>query len=45
MDSCEMSRVITALRAAGWDDKAIVNFILFVATGEERYKPKGEKTT
>lgn len=37
----ETSRVILALRAAGWDEKDISDFILWVETGEEQYKPKG----
>ena len=32
------SRMILALRAAGWNDKAIGDFLLWVGTGEERYK-------
>ena len=36
----EASRIILGLRAAGWDEKAINDFILWVETGEEQYKPK-----
>ncbi len=35
----EISRIIIGLRAAGWDEKAIVDFLLWVGTGEEKYKP------
>ena len=35
----EPSRIILGLRAAGWDDRAINDFILWVETGDERYKP------
>lgn len=35
----EVSRIILALRAAGWDDKTITNFIMWVGTGEEKYEP------
>lgn len=40
MTMSEASRLILGLRAAGWDDKAIGDFILWIATGEEQYKPK-----
>lgn len=33
------SRIILGLRAAGWDVKSINDFILRVATGDERYRP------
>lgn len=36
----EASRLILGLRAAGWDEKKINDFILWVETGEEKYKPK-----
>lgn len=36
----ETSRLILGLRAAGWDEKAITDFILWVGTGNEKYKPK-----
>ena len=40
----EAARVILGLRAAGWEEKDINDFILFVETGEEKYKPgKKEK--
>ena len=35
----ETSRIILGLRSAGWDDKKITDFILWVATGDEQYKP------
>jgi hypothetical protein len=38
----EVSRIILALRAAGWNEKDINDFILYVETGEEQYKPKGK---
>lgn len=40
MNMAVSSRVILGLRAAGWDEKAINDFILRVETGEEQYKPK-----
>ncbi len=39
----EVSRIILGLRAAGWEDKAITVFLIWVGTGEEKYKPKTEK--
>ena len=42
MNMSESSRIILGLRAAGWDEKAINDFILWVETGEEQYKPKQE---
>ena len=35
----EVSRLILGLRAAGWSEEKINNFILFIASGEEGYKP------
>lgn len=39
MNMQEASRVILGLRAAGWDEKDINDFILYIETGEEKYKP------
>lgn len=39
MTMAEASRVILGLRAAGWNDKAITDFILWIETGDEKYKP------
>ena len=36
----EASRVILGLRAAGWDEKSINDFILWIETGNNEYKPK-----
>ena len=40
MNMSETARMILGLRAAGWDEKAINDFILYIETGEEHYKPK-----
>ena len=43
MDEMNMQgtyRIIIGLRAAGWDEKQINDFLLFIETGEEQYKPK-----
>lgn len=39
----EASRIILGLRATGWDEKDINDFILYVETGDEQYKPKETK--
>ncbi len=36
----EASRLILGLRSAGWDEKRINDFILWIETGEEKYKPQ-----
>lgn len=43
MTMAEPSRVILGLRAAGWSEKAINDFILWIETGDERYKPAEQK--
>lgn len=40
MSMSEAARVILGLRAAGWDEKAINDFVLYVETGEKQYEPK-----
>ena len=40
MNMQETYRIIIGLRAAGWDEKQINDFLLFIETGEEQYKPK-----
>lgn len=40
MNMSEASRLILGLRAAGWEDKEITDFILYIETGEDQYKPK-----
>lgn len=39
MNMTEIARMITGLRAAGWSEKAINDFLLWIETGEEHYKP------
>lgn len=43
MNMQETSRIILGLRAAGWTDTEINDFILWVETGDEKYKPKEKK--
>lgn len=33
------SRIILGLRAAGWANDEILDFILWIAAGEEQYRP------
>ncbi len=40
----ETSRLILGLRNAGWDEKAINDFILWIGTGEEKYKPHPQES-
>lgn len=40
MNMQEASRIILGLRAAGWSEKDINDFILYIETGDEQYKPK-----
>lgn len=40
MNMSEVTRLILDLRAAGWDDTKIINHILYIETGEEKYKAK-----
>lgn len=39
----EASRIILGLRAAGWNEKDINDFILWVETGDPQYKPDREE--
>ena len=42
MNMSESARIILGLRSKGWTDKEITDFILWVETGDEVYKPKTE---
>lgn len=37
-----VARLILGLRAAGWSEKEINDFLLFIESGEEKYKPKND---
>lgn len=39
----ESSRLILGLRSKGWSDTEIADFILWVGSGEEQYRPKEDK--
>ena len=34
-----VTRIIRGLRAAGWNNTEIYNYLLYTTTGEERYRP------
>lgn len=40
----ETTRLILGLRAAGWSEQKINDFILFIESGDEQYKPTDEQT-
>lgn len=44
MNMQECSRLILGLRAAGWTDTQINDFILWIETGDPAYKPAGTPT-
>ena len=39
----EVARLLLGLRADGWSEKTINDFLLWIETGEEKYKPKTEE--
>lgn len=39
-DAEEMTRLLLGLRAAGWDEKEINDFLLYIQTGEKQYEPR-----
>ena len=40
MNMSESARIIVGLRAKGWTDTEIADFILWIETGEEQYRPE-----
>lgn len=40
MNMQENARLILGLHAAGWTDTEIADFLLYIESGDERYKPK-----
>lgn len=42
MNMQEMTRFVLGLRNAGWSEKKINDFIVFIESGEEEYKPGKE---
>lgn len=41
----EVARLLLGLRAAGWSEKEINDFILYIETGEKQYEPKPKGKT
>ena len=39
----EVARLLLGLRADGWSEKKINDFLLWIETGEEKYKLKTEE--
>jgi hypothetical protein len=39
----ESARLILGLRAKGWNDTEIADFILWIETGDDQYRPKPKK--
>ena len=39
MQMTEVARLIEGLRSAGWDEKKINDFLLYIETGKEEYRP------
>lgn len=43
MNMQEVTRLLLGLRSDGWSEKKINDFLLFIETGEDQYKPKGRE--
>lgn len=43
MNLSASARLIAGLRTKGWNDTEIIDFLLWLGTGEEQYRPKGDK--
>ena len=43
MNMQENARLILGLRAAGWDEKRINDFLLYIESGDEQYTPKKDR--
>ena len=39
MQMSEMARLIEGLRSAGWSEKKINDFLIYIETGKEEYRP------
>ena len=44
MNMTEVARLLLGLRAAGWSEKEINDFVLYIESGEEHYKPNPRDT-
>lgn len=45
MNMQENARLILGLRSAGWTDTEIADFLLWIESGDEQYKPKAKRGT
>ena len=43
MTMTEIARLIEGLRSAGWEEKKINDFLLYIESGSEEFKPKEDK--
>ena len=43
MNMQEVARLLLGLRSDGWSEKKINDFLLFIETGEDQYRPKGQE--
>nr|DAZ82254.1 MAG TPA: hypothetical protein [Caudoviricetes sp.] len=43
MNMQENARLVLGLRSAGWSEKKINDFLLYIETGDEKYKPAPDK--
>jgi len=43
MTMTEIARLIEGLRSAGWEEKKINDFLLYIESGAEEYKPTEDK--
>lgn len=44
MNMTEVARLLLGLRAAGWSEKEINDFLLYIETGDKQYEPKPKET-
>ena len=45
MTMTEITRLLKGLRAAGWTEKEINDFLIYIESGEEAYEPKPREGT
>ena len=45
MNMTENTRFILGLREAGWTEKEINDFMLYIESGDEQYKPRRKEKT
>lgn len=43
MNMTEVARLLLGLRAAGWTEKEINDFVLYIESGDEQYKPTNKR--